>query len=156
MCSPPDIKPCISAASAVHTSTKVVSDIKPSLPTVTKDNHSIDFTNEVNSIRKERERLEEKHQLHKSVLDLREEMLKVKEENRRLREGRGIFRTGSGLTDIKPDISKSVCGGSRKDTSHEHARVDVEGDDDDIVFVSETKSGSTRRIVDVKPGQSRR
>jgi hypothetical protein len=155
MDSPPDIKPSIAAASAVHTSTKVVSDIKPTLPNVAKDTHSIDFTNEVNSIREERERLEEKHQLHKSVLDLREEMLKVKQENRRLREGRGVVNPEPGFTDVKPDISRLAGTGGDLSTLKTHAGEDVEGDDDDVIFVSETKSGTTKGVVDVKPGQYR-
>ena len=156
MTSPPDVKPNIAGRNAPHTPTYPLSDIKPTPESLTKYKDSIDFTSEVNSIRQERERLEEKHQLHKSVLDLREEMLQVKEENRRLREARGVVDPEPGLTDAKPDISRFAGAGGGSSTLQKHAGEDVEGDDDDVIFVGETKSGTAKPVVDVKPGQCRR
>jgi hypothetical protein len=110
----------------------------------------------VKAIREERERLEEKHRLHKSVLDLREEMLQVKEENRRLRERRGIVKVEPRLTDIKPDTAKLARGRGGSSRLVENARMDLEGDDDDVVFVGETRSGTAKRMIEVKPGQYHR
>ena len=154
MALPPDTKPSLTGSNALHSPTNPLPDIKPTLPTSTRYKDSIDFTDEVKSIRQERERLEEKHQLHKSVLDLREEMLKVKEENRRLREGRTIVRPGPGLTEVKPDISGLACRLGSNSALVRSADVDVEGDDDDVIFVSENKTGTTQCMVNVKPGQS--
>lgn len=153
MSSTPDVKPIITGPSTLRARVGPPPDVKPTLPIATNNKNSIDFTNEVISIREERQRLEEKHQLHRSVLDLREEMLQVKEENLRLREGLETVKAEPGLRDIKPDISESAGDQQGDSKSKERVMFNMEGDDDDIVFVGETKCGITKSIVGAKPGQ---
>lgn len=145
MSSNPDIKPSIPGLEDPKPQARASprSDIKPTVSNRCGGDATIDYVHEAESIRKERQVLEEQHRLRTSVLDLREEMLQVKAENRRLREGHPAVKVEPGVTDTRPGISKS-----RDPAVEHHTRTSIKktGDSDDIVFVREAKPRTLQNV----------
>ena len=158
MSSPPDIKPVTQGTVArTHGSRPTAKPDKK--PVVPGDNasRSIDFTRDLDSMQKEHERLDERYHLQKSNLNLQMEVTRMKEENRRLREGRvPAVKAEAGLVDVKPDVSRLSRGGRSRGIAKDTGMPSVkENDDDDIIFIRETRNGRPKRITeDSKTSQS--
>jgi hypothetical protein len=161
MNSPSDIKPVIQGTVApAHNSRPVTNtDQKPVIPGDTARS-SIDFTKDLDSMQKEHDRLDERYHLQKSNLNLQMEITRMKEENHRLRHERvPAVKAELGLVDVKADVSRLSREGRSNGTAKDTGMPPIEeNDDDDIVFIRETKDRRPRRTEEERntsllPGQ---